>query len=44
MQQDFCGLMDNFGTKKVEDLKVTFNFKGKPQTFTALADIIFVIK
>ena len=36
--------LDNFGTKKVDDLKVTFNFKGKPQTFTALTDIIFVVK
>lgn len=36
--------LDNFGTKKVDDLKVSFNFKGKPQTFTALTDIIFVVK
>ena len=36
--------LDNFQTKKVEDLKVTFNFKRKPQTFTALTDIIFVVK
>lgn len=36
--------LDNFGTKQVDDLKVTFNFKGKPQTFTALTDIIFVVK
>jgi hypothetical protein len=36
--------LDNFETKKIEDLKVTFNFKGKPQTFTALTDIIFIVK
>jgi hypothetical protein len=36
--------LDNFKTKKIEDLKVAFNFKGKPQTFTALTDIIFVVK
>ncbi|MFN4146899.1 MAG: hypothetical protein ACK4GN_13825 [Runella sp.] len=36
--------LDNFGTKKIDDLKVSFNFKGKPQTFTALTDIIFVVK
>ncbi|CAN5807871.1 hypothetical protein BH11BAC7_BH11BAC7_27890 [soil metagenome] len=36
--------LDNFGTKKMEDLKVSFNFKGKPRTFTALTDIIFVVK
>ncbi|HSZ25851.1 MAG TPA: hypothetical protein VK766_09045, partial [Cytophagaceae bacterium] len=36
--------LDNFKNKKTGDLKVTFNFKGKPQTFTALTDIIFVVK
>lgn len=36
--------LDNFGTKKIDDLKVSFNFKGKHQTFTALTDIIFVVK
>jgi hypothetical protein len=36
--------LDNFETKKIEDLKVTFNFKGKQQPFTALTDIIFVVK
>ena len=36
--------LDNFKNKKVEDLKVTFGYKGKPQTFTALTDIIFVVK
>ena len=36
--------LDNFKTKKIADLKVEFAFKGKPQTFTALTDIIFVVK
>jgi hypothetical protein len=36
--------LDKFFTKKTEDLKITFNFKGKTQTFTALADVIFVVK
>ena len=36
--------LDNFANKQIEDLKVEFNFKGKPQTFTALTDIIFVVK
>ncbi len=36
--------LDNFKTKKIDDLKVSFNFKGKSQTFTALTDIVFVIK
>jgi hypothetical protein len=36
--------LDNFKNKKIDDLKVNFEFKGKPQTFTALTDIIFVVK
>ncbi len=36
--------LDDFKNKKIADLKVKFKFKGKPQTFTALTDIIFVIK
>lgn len=36
--------LDDFKNKKIADLKVKFKFKGKPQTFTALADIIFVVK
>lgn len=36
--------LDNFKNKKIDDLKVSFDYKGKPQTFTALADIIFVVK
>jgi hypothetical protein len=36
--------LDNFKNKKIDDLKVNFAFKGKPQTFTALTDIIFVVK
>jgi hypothetical protein len=36
--------LDNFKNKKIDDLKVNFEFKGKPQSFTALTDIIFVVK
>jgi len=36
--------LDNFKTKKIEDLKVNFGFKGRPQSFTALTDVIFVVK
>lgn len=36
--------LDNFNNKKLDDLKVSFGYKGKPQTFTALTDIIFVVK
>lgn len=36
--------LDNFANKKVADLKIAFKYKGKPQTFTALTDVIFVVK
>jgi hypothetical protein len=36
--------LDNFKTKNTEDLKIEFEFKGKTKTFTALTDIIFVVK
>lgn len=36
--------LDSFENKKIEDLKVTFNYKGKSQNFTALTDVIFVVK
>ena len=36
--------LDNFGAKKTTDLQVNFGYKGKVQSFTALTDIIFVIK
>lgn len=36
--------LDSFANKKVDDLQVSFSYKGKPQPFTALTDIIFVVK
>ncbi len=36
--------LDNFKTKKIEDLKIEFEFNGKTKTFIALTDIIFVVK
>lgn len=36
--------LDNFGNQKTEDLKITFNYPGKPRTFTAFTDVIFVVK
>ncbi|MDR0941811.1 MAG: hypothetical protein LBM68_06245 [Bacteroidales bacterium] len=36
--------LDNFKNKQITDLQVNFEFKGKPHTFSALADVIFVIK
>ncbi|MEI6708266.1 MAG: hypothetical protein WCK96_14175 [Methylococcales bacterium] len=36
--------LDSFKNKKVESLKISFSYKGKSQSFTALADVIFVIR
>lgn len=36
--------LDEFIQKNIEKLKVTFNYKGKDQTFTALSDAIFILK
>lgn len=34
----------DFGLRTISDLTVNFNYPGKPKTFSALADIIFVTK
>ena len=36
--------LDNFKKKNPSELRVDFEFKGKPYGFSALADVIFVIK
>jgi len=36
--------LDNFTSKKLDDLQIDFSYKGKPKPFTALTDIIFVVK
>lgn len=36
--------LDNFESKNTDDLQVSFGYKGKPQEFNALTDIIFVVK
>jgi hypothetical protein len=36
--------LSNFKNKKLDDLRVDFEFKGKPHGFSALADVIFVLK
>lgn len=36
--------LDNFTEKNIEELKITFNYKGKEQIFTALSDAIFILK
>ena len=45
LKPSILSYLDNFKkNKKIEDLKVIFNFKGKPQIFSALTDIIFIVK
>ena len=36
--------LDNFKNKRIEDLQVSFEYKGKPHGFTVFTDIIFIIK
>jgi len=36
--------LDNFKNRKISDLQVDFEFKDKPHGFSALADVIFVVK
>ena len=36
--------LDKFSTKNIEELKVAFNYPGRPETFHSLAEIIFVVK
>ena len=36
--------LDSFAEKHIADLKIDFKYKGRPQKFTALTDVIFVIK
>jgi hypothetical protein len=36
--------LDNFKNQKIKDLQIDFEFKGKPHGFSALADVIFVVK
>jgi len=36
--------LDNFKNKKIGDLQIKFEFKGKPHEFSALTDVIFVVK
>jgi hypothetical protein len=36
--------LNNFLKKNISDLKIDFKYKGKPQTFTSLTDVIFVVK
>jgi hypothetical protein len=36
--------INTFSSKKISDLEIDFNYHGKPQIFSALTDVIFVVK
>ncbi|AVH74209.1 hypothetical protein [Nostoc sp. 'Lobaria pulmonaria (5183) cyanobiont'] len=36
--------LEAFSSKEISDLKMDFNYSGKSQTFSALTDVIFVVK
>lgn len=36
--------LDDFENKSIKDLRISFTYKGKPQEFSALTDVIFVVK
>lgn len=36
--------LDNFSKKTISDLKVNFTYKGKSQIFSAITDVLFIIK
>jgi len=44
LKPTIASYLDNFTNKKISDLQVDFEFKGKPHRFSALADVIFVVK
>ncbi|MBW7989468.1 MAG: hypothetical protein FVQ84_05550 [Planctomycetes bacterium] len=36
--------LNSFAKKKIANLKITFKYKGRSQTYTALTDVLFVVK
>lgn len=44
LQPTILQYLDNFDNKSSNDLRIEFNYKGKAQVFSALTDIIFVIR
>jgi hypothetical protein len=44
LRPSILSYLDNFKTKKIEDLAISFEFKGKTKIFTAITDVIFVVK
>ena len=44
LEPTIVSYLDDFNNKKTDDLRVDFEFKGKPHGFSALTDVIFVVK
>jgi hypothetical protein len=44
LKPSIISYLDGFQLKKIEDLKIKFQYKGRSQTYTSLTDIIFVVK
>jgi len=36
--------LDTFSQKKIEDLHISFTYKNRPQQYSALTDVLFVVK
>ena len=36
--------LDSFAGGNIADFRIKFNYQDRPQTFTALTDIVFVVK
>lgn len=44
LKPNIISYLDGFKRKRIEDLEIVFKFKGKPQEFKTLTDVIFVVK
>jgi len=44
LRPNIHAFLDTFSRKTEENLKVVFNYPGRPDTFSALADVVFVKK
>ena len=44
LKPSILSYLDNFKNKGIEDLKISFEYKGRASLFSALTDIIFIVK
>ncbi|MGI6393280.1 MAG: hypothetical protein ACOX2F_00885 [bacterium] len=44
LEPAIASYLDNFNNINIGDLQIDFEFKGKPHKFSALADVVFVVK